>query len=413
MGAALLLPIWRSMLRGIGKEPELAALLIAPDRELARQLTAGLAETKTFQILSELKSYPQEATLDLRLRQIQPEVVLLDLATDFEVASALIRHISGLHPPVYVIGLHFQNDADVLIRSLRAGAHEFLHSPFHPDAQKEAATRIRRLREPDASYSPEGGKVVAFSSAKPGSGASTLAVQTAFSLKRLTGKRVLLADFDVMGGSVAFTLKLNTPYSLLDALERAEQLDPAFWSTLVHTTGGVDVLAAPDMAITDGMEPSRLHEVIEYARMLYDWVVIDLPTIFHRISLFALTESDQCFLISTSELPSLHLARRSVGLLGQLGFERDRYQMIINRVSRKDGISSGDMEKILGCPVFATFPNDYYALHRVVTRAESLQPDSELGRALEIVAGKMCGLIQKDKRSNGNFVEPKPVLTQT
>jgi len=388
-------------------------LLIAPDRELARQLTAGLVETKTFQILSELKSYPQESTLDLRLRQIQPEVVLLDLATDFEAASALVRHIAGLHPPVYVIGLHFQNDSDVLIRSLRAGAHEFLHAPFHPDAQREAAARIRRLREPEASYTPECGKVIAFSSAKPGSGASTLAVQTAFSLKRLTGKRILLADFDVMGGSVAFTLKLNSPYSLLDALERAEQLDPALWSTLVHTTGGVDVLSAPDMATTDGVEPSRLHEVIEYARMLYDWIVIDLPTIFHRISLFALTESDQCFLISTSELPSLHLARRSVGLLGQLGFDKDRYQMIINRVSRKDGISAGDMEKILSCPVFATFPNDYYALHRVVTRAESLPPESELGRALESVVGRICGLIQKDKKPNGGILEQKPVLTQT
>jgi pilus assembly protein CpaE len=401
------------MLRGTGKEPELASLLIAPDRDLARQLTATLSEARTFQILSELKSYPQEQTLDLRLRQIQPEVVLLDLATDFEAASALLRQIASMVPPVHVIGLHRSNDADVLIRSLRAGAHEFLHAPFDVAAQREAVARIRRLREPEAGAAPESGKVVVFSSTKPGSGASTLAVQTAFSLKRLTGKRILLADLDVMGGSVGFALKLNSAYSLMDALERSDQLDPGLWSTLITSTGGVDVLPAPEVAMTDGVEPTRLHEVIEYARMLYDWVVVDLPTIFHRISLFALTEADQSFLVSTAELPSLHLARRAVGLLGQLGFGRDRFQMVINRLSNREGISATDMEKILNCPVFSTFPNDYYALHRVVTRAESLPPDSDLGRAIESVSSRLAGLIQKDKRQGSSLLEQKPALSQT
>lgn len=401
------------MLRGTGKEPELASLLIAPDRDLARQLTATLNEARAFQILSELKSYPQEQTLDLRLRQIQPEVVLLDLATDFQTAAALLNQISSMQPPIHVIGLHRHNDAEILIKCLRAGAHEFLYAPFDPEAQREAAARIRRLREPEAAVQPECGKVVVFSSTKPGSGASTLAVQTAFSLKRLTGKRILLADLDVMGGSVGFALKLNSAYSLMDAMERSDQLDPGLWSTLVSSTGGVDVLPAPEMAVTDGIEPTRLHEVIEYARMLYDWVVIDLPTIFHRISLFALTEADQSFLVSTAELPSLHLARRAVGLLGQLGFGRDRYQMVINRVSNREGISAADMEKILNCPVFSTFPNDYYALHRVVTRAEALPPDSDLGRAIERVSIRLAGLMQRDKKLNSALLEQKPALSQT
>lgn len=394
------------------RDPALTSVVIAPNRELAEQLSSALQEAKCFEVLADLKSYPSDQTLELRVRQIAPDVVFLDLASDFEVAAGLIRKLNSTQPPVQVIGVHTSNDPQILIQSLRAGACEFLHAPFSSETQREARARIARLRQPDGPAQQDYGKVVVFSSAKPGSGASTLATQTAFSLKRMTSKRVLLADFDVMGGSIAFALKLNAPYSLLDAIERSEHLDPALWSTLTVNTNGVDVLAAPDAASSDSIELSRLHDVLEYARMLYDYVVIDLPTIFHRLSLFALSEADQSFLVSTSELPSLHLGRRAIGLLSQLGFEKDRYQMVVNRLGKKENITTADMEKVFGCKIFAVYPNDYYALHKVVTRAEPLPGDCELGQAVERVAERLAGLMEKEGRFSG-MIEQKPALSES
>lgn len=379
---------------------------------MARRLQVSLTESRVFEVLSELKSYPQEQTLEIRLRQIQPEVVLLDVSSDLETALRLMRFITGFQPAVQVVAVHTDNDPQVLIRSLRAGACEFLFEPFNLEGQKEAASRIRRLREPEGPSQQEFGKVVTFSSAKPGSGASTLATQTAFCLRRLTGKRVLLADFDILSGSIAFALKLNPTYSLMDALERSEQLDPGLWSSLTENVGGLDVLAAPDAAMSDAIEFSRVHDVLEYARMLYDWVVVDLPTVFHRLSLFVLSEADQSYLVSTSELPSLHLARRAVGMLGQLGYGKERFQMVVNRLNRKADISTADMEKIFTCSVFASFPNDYYALHKVVTRAEPLPADCELGRSVEQISARIAGLGQTDKKAATAVPESKPALSE-
>jgi pilus assembly protein CpaE len=390
----------------------LSAMLIAEDRELAGQLQSVLTENRVFDVLSELKSYPQEQTLEIRLRQIQPDVVLLDLGSNFQTAIQLIRAISAYQPPIQVIGLSRTNNSAVLIDSLRAGATEFLCAPFEVSAQREAAARIRRLRVPEGPVTQEFGKIVAFTAAKPGSGASTLATQTAFCLRRLTGKRVLLADIDILSGAIAFALKLNPTYSLLDALENSGQLDPSLWSSLTVNCGGVDVLAAPDMAGSDTVEFGRLHDVLEYARVLYDWIIVDLPTVFHRLSLFVLSEADQSLLVSTSELPSLHLARRAVGMLGQLGYGKERFQMVINRLNRKDDISTADMEKIFMCSVFGAFPNDYYALHKAVTRAEPLPADCELGRALEQVTARIAGLAVKDKKGVAAVVEQKPVLSE-
>jgi pilus assembly protein CpaE len=293
------------------------------------------------------------------------------------------------------------------------GASEFLHAPFDPAVQREAIARIRRLRQPEATSEPEQGRVIVFTSAKPGSGSSTLATHTAHAIRKATGKRVLLADLDLEGGTIAFYLKLQPAYSMVDALEQADRLDAGIWSSLTVNSTGVDVLAAPDQPYSDGVDATRLHEVIEYARLLYDWVIIDAPTVFHRVSLLAVSESDQAYLVSTSDLASLHLARRAVNLLTQLGFGKDRYQVVVNRLSKRDGIGGSDIEKIFNCQVHASIPNDYFALHRVISLGQPLSPDCDLGKAIAALAARVSGGGQGDKRASGAVVDPKPVLSQT
>ena len=65
----------------VQNEAEITALLIAPNRDLAQQFLATLPQTRAFQILADLKSYPPQQTLEIRARQLKPNVVLLDLAT--------------------------------------------------------------------------------------------------------------------------------------------------------------------------------------------------------------------------------------------------------------------------------------------------------------------------------------------
>lgn len=399
--------------RTTGNGNELSALLVAPDRTLAERFVKTLPEARAFQVLAELKTYPHEQVLDIRLRQLKPDVLLLDVATNLELAGELIRFTAAAHPGVQVVGLHNENDPETILRALRAGASEFLHAPFDAAMQLEAAARINRLRRPESSASPELGKVIVFSSAKPGSGASTLATQTAFAVRKATGKRLLLADFDLLGGTIAFYLKLTHNYSLVDALSHSGPLDAAIWNALTVNHAGVDILPAPEMPSSETVDPGRLHEVLEYARLLYDWVIVDLPTVFQRVSLLAVSESDWAFLVSTAELPSLHLTRRAVTLLSQLGIDKDRYQVVVNRMGKREGLGGSDIEKILNCPVQATCPSDYFSLHRVVTHGQPLGSDCELGRAIDRLAGRITGPAARERRGVDAPVGAKPVLSET
>jgi pilus assembly protein CpaE len=378
--------------------PVLTALSVIPNRELASQFSQAIERTRAFQILSDFKSYPSLPTLEIRLRQTKPDVILLDLVSDLDVACELIRGVNALNLQTHVVGLHVRNDSDAILRSLRMGASEFLYAPFDPQTQTEAVARLRRLLQPEPVDDVQPGTIIAFASAKPGSGASTLAAQTAFALRRTTSQRVLLADFDLMGGMIGFYLKLSHTKSLLDALEAADQLNDTLWPSFVAAADGVDILPAPETAYAGGVEAARLHAVLEYVRLNYDWVVIDLPVVFQRLSLMTISESDRAFLVSTSELPSLHLARKAVNLLDQLGFPKERFQIMVNRINKRDEIGGADFEKLFNCPVHSRVPNDYFSLHRAVTLGQPVDGHCELGKAIQSLAERLCGGGTNDKK---------------
>lgn len=337
---------------------ELKALLIAPDRGLASGLAAALEAGRVFRLGGELAAYPAAEALEAHLRETQPEVVLLDVASDFSRAAEILRQLSARKPAIPVVGVHPRNDSDAILQALREGASEFLYAPFDPIIQRQAAARVRRLIEPAATPAPSVARVLAFASAKPGSGASTLAAQSAFALRRRTKEKVLLVDMDLMNATMSFYAQPGRP-----------------------------PVAAVDLAaVTDAAE---LGPIVERARERYAWTVLDLPAVFHRASLGALPLVDRLYLVTTAELASLHLAHRAAGLLAERGFDRSRVEVLLNRVQKRGGLAPADFAKVLGPPVGRSFPEDSLAVERALAQGEPLAAGSPLARAVEEFADEL------------------------
>jgi Flp pilus assembly CpaE family ATPase len=85
------------------------------------------------------------------------------------------------------------------------------------------------------------------------------------------------------------------------------------------------------------------------------------------------------------------LARKAVNLLDQLGFPKERFQMMVNRVNRREDIGGSDIEKLFNCSVNSRIPNDYFSLHRAVTLGQPVDGHCELGKAIEGLAGRLSG----------------------
>ena len=398
---------------GIRKRAELMAVLICPNRSLAQQLSSSMPHAKAFEIMADLKRYPSARQLDTRLRQSRPDVVLLDLSAETETAIELIGLITSFRPTIHVIGLHETNDAGVIIRSLRAGATEFLCLPFDVDSQSTLITRVLKLRDSEDRVLQERGKVIAFVGTKAGQGASTIACQTAFATSQEGKRRVLLMDFDLTGGTVSFALRTHHSYGVLDAIRHAEKLDSALWAALVTKKDGVDVLLAPDTPEMTGIDGHRIHEVIEYARSAYELVVVDLPSAYERISQVALGESDHVYIVCNPELPSLHLTRKLLSYVDQMGYGRDRCSLLINRMSNRYELSSSDMQKIFNFPISSILPEDYGAMHRALTAGKMIPPNCELGRRLRDFAASIAGQDKEDKKKGVAALKLSALLSQS
>jgi Flp pilus assembly CpaE family ATPase len=138
--------------------------------------------------------------------------------------------------------------------------------------------------------------------------------------------------------------------------------------------------------------------------------VLDLPSIFHRVSQLALAEADSMFLISTPELPSLHLARKAIHMLAHAGFAPDRFEVVVSQIGRKEGMRGSEIERILGHALSASLPDDHGGLHAALALGEMLKADSTLGKAIERLAGGLAGLIPTGKRNHDFAMEPGPVF---
>ncbi len=361
----------------------LRTLLICSDP----QIRSGLEQVDgsgIFQILGDWVDYPSRNALSAHLGRLTPHVVLLDFATDPERAISLLREISSLWPLIRVIALHRRKDADCIVDCVRAGASEFLTLPIDRIALEEAAARVRvRLEPEDTGSNCETGTVLAFTSAKPGSGASSLASQTAFSLRAATQGSVLLIDLDLMGGTLADVLKSSGEHSVLYLLRRPATMKKlSAWKTAVSQVNGVDVLAAPDSPVLDVISPGMLQELIFYARSFYDYVILDLPCFVSPMVRLALREVDTLYVVTAPELPSLHLARRSIASLDRTSELGDRVRVVLNRSSIQDPLRGRDVSKLFNRAIDVIVPNDYLTLQAAMKLAEPVNPKTKLGQAI-------------------------------
>jgi pilus assembly protein CpaE len=361
-------------------------------------LQSAVGRGSSFEIVEDLPGYPLPSQLEARLRQTRPAVVVIDLETDIDSALGLVTAASTATPPTFVVGIHSEDDANVIIRSLRAGGTEFLSSPFEQDSVHAAVVRIRKLAESQSREGPIRGKTYGFLGVKPGQGVTTVASNVAAALAENGKRRVLLIDFDITGGTISFAWRVTHSYSLNDAVQHAERLDESLWSALVANRNGVDILLSPDPNDPQTAAPEDYGRMVEWTRSQYEAVVLDIPAAYTDVARALLPSCDQLLVVCNPELPSLHLTRRCIAHLEQEGFAKDQISLILNRLSRRGELGPQDMERVFNFPISKVLPEDEASVHRALTAGKPLAESSDLGKELAALAKTLSGKAKEEKK---------------
>ena len=373
-------------------------------RTAALAMPPGALRDATLAALGELNStvaYDHEDACDwsglpAALSEAAIEVLLFDVESVTE--AELTRSLAGIKerlPLLRSIAIHPYDDPARILMAMRAGANEFIYSPIGP-ALEAAFARIPAPRSTQPERDRQE-KVIGFVSAKGGCGATTAACHIAADLKLRTGKEVLLAELDVAPGPLAFLMKTHGQYTLNDALDNISRLDGNFWSALLAPSRtGVNVLQAPTRFMPGDGEPERIQRLIRFMRSHHDWSILDFGRGINPLLAAAAEGLDELFVITTVDLPSLHMAKSMLRSLPG-AFERIPVRLLLNRTQKAVDVSVDEIQKIFGRPVHATLPDDFEALYAAYSSGGLLRPDTALGAAFSRIAMTLAGEAPKVK----------------
>jgi pilus assembly protein CpaE len=269
--------------------------------------------------------YPPGHSLAELISTHTPNLCFLDVTSDREKAMTALAEVQRLAPKLNVVTLLGDNEPDLILRCLRQGASEFLIRPFASEQVSETLERVaRRL---GAEVGASSAKIYCLAPAKGACGATMIASNLAFQLKRLGAKRVLLADLDPLTGTMSFSLKLKSSYSFLDAVQHKSGLDPDIWKALIVQSQGVDILLSPE-SVTDGIHDiSDPAPLVEFVKTQYDAIVLDSGGIYGNWGLGLARLADELLMVSTNELPALQATQRAFTYLDAQRVERNKTRL--------------------------------------------------------------------------------------
>jgi pilus assembly protein CpaE len=372
--------------------------LAIENRELWEQVQSTLS-ILPFRIIVEHQDVGDVSNFLDRLERMRPDVVLVDISGWREPLEGLIASIKAAAGDPMLIALNTSAQADAILSSLRAGINEYLFPPLQETLRKALE---RRSMEKSRGRVKGSGKSLGFVSAKGGCGATTLVTHVASELGRM-GQKVLLADLDLDAGMVGFITKTKSVYSILDAVNNLHRLDISYWKALVSNgIPGVEIMSTP-VALASKQYPKddQIRQILAFARPHYDWTLVDLGRSLSRMCMAALDEVDELCLVTTLEVPALHQSKQIIQTLLDGGFGKNRVKLILNRSPKRLDITPGELEKMLGTPIFSMVQNDYPELYETYAEGRMLNRNSELGKNMTRLAAKLANL-EEDPQVNGN-----------
>ena len=323
--------------------------------------------------------------------RLKPGAAIIALGPNADTAVRFIEKLNAECPETALISAAQDASPDLILRSLRAGAREFLRIPISAEELRTVLSRISELATKQHVEAPKKkGRMVAVFSSKGGCGTSFIATN----LAAATASKTVLVDLNLQAGDLPLFLGLEAKYSIADMVEKRQRLDETLINSLVtpHSTN-LSLLAAPREADSaDEIEPQHIYEVLLKLREHYDYVVLDPQHTFDSITLAALDQSDEIVLVLTLDIPSIRSTQRALEIFDRLGYPRKKVRIVVNRWSKQIDLDLRQVEKFLGEPVVGFVPSDYQTAVGSINLGTPLvqaEPTSKIALEIRRIAQQM------------------------
>ena len=145
--------------------------------------------------------------------------------------------------------------------------------------------------------------------------------------------------------------------------------------------------------------PKQITKLFEILKHTFSYIIVDAESSFDAKNIAALTESDAIFLVTIANLPALRNSQRCLELFSKLGFDDNKTKILLNRYMENDEISTKDVEKVIGKPIYWKIPNNYFTMISSINKGIpvcKMNPDSNVAKSYRDLALKITDRIYKD-----------------
>ncbi len=196
------------------------------------------------------------------------------------------------------------------------------------------------------------GKSIGIISIKGGVGKTSCVVNLGAALSHKFGKEVLIVDANFTAPNLALHIGIVEPkVSLHDVLRG----DADATKAILRYEKGLYIL--PCSLMHKRVNPLRLKRVIDPLKKSFDFVLIDSSPNLNEEMLATMIASDEIFVVTSPDYPTLSTTMRAVKLAKDKGTPING--LILNKVRGKNfELKIEDIEDATGVPVLAVLPDD-------------------------------------------------------
>lgn len=361
-------------------------ILVESNRLMLERLSSVVRNTKDFELVSR---YQRAGDALGQGGMFKPDLILLDI--DEADNLSMLEDFTQSFPNADVICLSAKwapSDSESIAR---AGAKGFLIKPFTSEELQEA---IRTFNRSGLSV---GSNVIAFFSPKGKSGKTTLIANLGMALAQKTGQQVGVIDADLQFGDMSVFFNLSPKTTIMEAVRDINFLSPVTLNSyFLPIAENLRVLCStkrPEYA--ELIDIKAFTEVVDMARSMYRYVLIDIPSGFTPISIATAEASDTTYLVTmingTFEIQHM---RRALEIFKAWPDYEDRVRTIFTRVEPCDSNEQNKLAEALGYPKVSVIPNEYMLVSSAANNGQMAileQPDSKFARFVNQLADEIIG----------------------
>jgi pilus assembly protein CpaE len=368
----------------------LTFVILSTGLDTFKEIRAALATDSRARLLAGGDDAEQVYPEILNLR---PSAVVIAMGSaNAEHTLKIIEKLSVESPQTAIISAARETSPELILRSMRAGAREFLRLPVIADEFKTVLDRTAEFCAGQKAAPKKKGRMMAVFSSKGGCGTSFIATNMAASLNA----PAVLVDLNLQAGDLPLFLGLEPKYSIADMVENRVRMDDSLLASYITPhSSNLSLLAAPREADSaDDIEPEHVFEALERLRESYEYVVLDPQHTFDAITLAALDQSDDIVLVLTLDIPAIRSAQRALEIFDRLGYPRKKVRIVVNRFSKQIDLDLQQVERFLKERVAGFVASDYQMAVTSINLGQPLvqsDPSSKIAVEIKRITATIIG----------------------